>query len=521
MKKAVLCIALTLLAGLLLFQCGNRKEIAEAFYQKGVAFGRTEAVDSAFAAFGKALEADPRHVRANVYYQSLARYEFDQEEEIRAKYEGLAKKHPRDPVYQYLAANILDDYDKMKEKAESIIRIAPKSYLGYQLLGRANQSLGFDDDAVTAYEKAAVLEPAPAGSYASIGYIYLNSQEYDKAIDYLRKAVKADSSVTAYYPTLWRAQYMAASDSNREAVKQDILSEVGKVLEKNPHDLQLLSSLQYTYQSLGEAARADEVKKKIVELDSTGFYASYADYQKIYEKQTTRERLEAGEAFLKKYPKSSLRKYTYSMMFSYASNDPGIKPDAVEKIGLRWIEEFPKESSAYNSIAWDLYLKKPETYAKAVEYAGKGAAMAKGRSKGPILDTYGWALVKNGRYDEAVQALLEADSLYGAPDPEVYHHLGAAYLGAGDTEKGLSTIIHSLALKEDDEVNALFKEAYRNQFGSLEGAEKYLLDQVLAVSAVKEPYAAPDFTLDGIDGSQLASADHRGKVVLLNFWKPG
>jgi cytochrome oxidase Cu insertion factor (SCO1/SenC/PrrC family) len=35
---------------------------------------------------------------------------------------------------------------------------------------------------------------------------------------------------------------------------------------------------------------------------------------------------------------------------------------------------------------------------------------------------------------------------------------------------------------------------------------------------VRNPDAAPEFQLDGLDGKPLSLASERGKVVLLNFW---
>lgn len=52
------------------------------------------------------------------------------------------------------------------------------------------------------------------------------------------------------------------------------------------------------------------------------------------------------------------------------------------------------------------------------------------------------------------------------------------------------------------------------------GPQPAVADETLghALSALKEPVPAPDFSLRDMDGTKVALVDYRGKVVLLNFW---
>ena len=43
----------------------------------------------------------------------------------------------------------------------------------------------------------------------------------------------------------------------------------------------------------------------------------------------------------------------------------------------------------------------------------------------------------------------------------------------------------------------------------------------VAIKPVEKRNPAPDFTLKDADGKMLKLSDHKGKVVLLNFWATG
>ena len=38
------------------------------------------------------------------------------------------------------------------------------------------------------------------------------------------------------------------------------------------------------------------------------------------------------------------------------------------------------------------------------------------------------------------------------------------------------------------------------------------------IQAFAKPQVAPDFTLEDLQGKRVAMQDHRGQVILLNFW---
>ena len=96
--------------------------------------------------------------------------------------------------------------------------------------------------------------------------------------------------------------------------------------------MSFLSSLQYTYERMGEPDRALEMEAKVMELDTTGRFARGREFNKMWAQPTPKKQYEAAEKFLEKYPKDRMRQYVYSMMFRFAQMDPRMKNDDVEQL---------------------------------------------------------------------------------------------------------------------------------------------------------------------------------------------
>ena len=520
MKRKTITLWLSiLLIFTLLAACANKKEIAEQHFQAGREFSRNDQPDSALAQYKLALQANPRHIEANTYYQNLLRYELDKEDEVFDEYQTKAEEHPRDPVYRYLYARLEDDPDKMKEEAEGIIRLDSQYYYGHYLHGYANYRIGYDDDALDAFNKAVEIDPTNPDAYFYQAIIHNNNSEYDEAIETYKKIIELDTTRIYYYTSIWRIEYNRAED--KEVAKKGILTDIDAMLEKYPDDLIMLSSLRYLYRTMGEADRAKDAEEKLLVKDEKGVYAQGTDYNKIYQKPNNKERIQAANEFLKKYPKARMRKYVYSTWFRYAQNEPSFDAKDMDNIVNRWQAEFPRDVYAYYTPASGYYLDKGENYPKALELANRGLEISSRRMRRYLLDTKGWAHYKLGEYVEALTALAKADSLYEDPSSIGSYHLGAAYLKLNDLDRAIESLVQSLAIKEDKEVRDQFYVAYKEKHGSRKGADDFLVKEILAVSAVKEPFEAPDFTLASLTGEQVSLSSHIGKVILANFWKPG
>src|SRR4030042_2366424 len=96
----------------LLGSCGKHPELAENHYRAGRDFIARGETDSALVELRLAIQADAKHIQANVSYQNLMRYDLGKRDEVTAEYEARLRKHPNDPVYRYFSANLENDPER-------------------------------------------------------------------------------------------------------------------------------------------------------------------------------------------------------------------------------------------------------------------------------------------------------------------------------------------------------------------------------------------------------------------------
>jgi tetratricopeptide (TPR) repeat protein len=172
------------------------------------------------------------------------------------------------------------------------------------------------------------------------------------------------------------------------------------------------------------------------------------------------------------------------------------------------------DAEACNMVAWDL-VERSQFLDEAIALAAIGVQKAPDDgSKSPILDTQGWAHFMKGEYPRAIELLVQAIGLDKA-NTELQMHLAQAYDKAGRSKEALAIYTELLIPAEApmirERVEALSKAAGESPSGVFQR-----IDQAREANA--KPAAA--FTLKSYDGKELAFADTKGKVVLLNFWHP-
>jgi putative PEP-CTERM system TPR-repeat lipoprotein len=90
------------------------------------------------------------------------------------------------------------------------------------------------------------------------------------------------------------------------------------------------------------------------------------------------------------------------------------------------LRQDPKNPRALNNLAWAfLAIKDP----RATEYAERAFQLSPNMA--PVLDTYGWVLVNQGKVYEGIQLLLKAVAL-DEKNPEIRFHLAKALAQTGD-----------------------------------------------------------------------------------------
>jgi tetratricopeptide (TPR) repeat protein len=136
-------------------------------------------------------------------------------------------------------------------------------------------------------------------------------------------------------------------------------------------------------------------------------------------------------------------------------------------------------------------------------------------------DTLGWIYFKEGKHEEAIQALEKSfdkspkDFLQLPFYANSLFHLGTAYMKTNKNEKALPLLAKALMISDRPEIRSALNESYQKKFGSAEGLDGYIMEQRKQMAKL-----APDFTLKGLDGKDVSLSDFKGKVVLLNFFSP-
>jgi predicted Zn-dependent protease len=101
---------------------------------------------------------------------------------------------------------------------------------------------------------------------------------------------------------------------------------------------------------------------------------------------------------------------------------------------LRQAQNFPNRAAVLNNLAISSLEADP-----ALAYEAAKAAAELTPDSAPVIDTYGWVLAKQSRFEEALEVLRRAESLQ-ANDPSIQYHLGFTLYQLGRHEEGAREI---------------------------------------------------------------------------------
>jgi tetratricopeptide (TPR) repeat protein len=156
MKWMNITSILTIYVLVVLFVAGCTKEqppkleSAEAYYNRGLTYGKKGQYDRAISDFNKAIELNPKYAMA-FNDRGVAYF-----------YKGQCDK-------------AISDYNKA-------IEIDPEYYKAYSNRGNAYLYKGQINQAIPDYNKAIELNPGYALAYNNRGNVYLNKGQFDQAI---------------------------------------------------------------------------------------------------------------------------------------------------------------------------------------------------------------------------------------------------------------------------------------------------------------------------------------------------
>lgn len=396
------------------------------------------------------------------------------------------------------------------------------------------------------------------GAMYSRSYVYhyggLNSfrshQDPDSARLYIRREIEAHPDHLEAELFSLRISLDASSDSaERLAVARRLRSLEPRIGVNE----QLLRSLSGLYQSAGDTSASRMLGERILaEMPTTALARSlrWNGVMKITDADT---RFRLAEEFLEKENLETESRELYLSNLAYAYKDAARYSDAARALHRMKKPGF----QLYNQMAWT-FIEKNESLSAAVDWAARAvresrdpdsAAMRfyKTRgdwmrnhkfSKGMVLDTYGYGLLKLGRFKEAGNQLREAYEVFEGRDLDVNARYIEALMKSQQAQLAFETGLNCVRKgKKNDRVIELMKSAFASteksglHFDSLSSAQKSKFETLYAdarkenldsikvrvrESRVSLPPA--DFTLKMLDGTPVTLSSLKGKVVVLDFW---
>jgi serine/threonine-protein kinase len=231
---------------------------------------RAEAV----TAFERAMELDPRsaeiHLRAASNLLRLQRIA-EAEKHIATALE-LAPNHWEPWLHRGTLLYFTGNYPEAASAFEKSCSIAPDNYASQRSLGAAYVSLNRSDDAKAAFQRSLEARPTPS-ALSNLGTLLYYEQQYEKAVDAFRHAIKIDANKMDLWANLgdaWRfvpGHREDALDAYRHALRTG-----RNELARSPNDVALRCLMAATLAKSGSMDEARHVLKglagsKIVQPD--------------------------------------------------------------------------------------------------------------------------------------------------------------------------------------------------------------------------------------------------------------
>lgn len=404
-------------------------------------------------------------------YNSIAAVYFSQNE----KEEGLKsiqKAKVVDPAfpasYQNLATYFVASgkYEKAIEEYTALLRNDPQNFQAMLGLAALYEIKGNDNEALAYYQKAT--ETKQMTAFMAKASYHLKKRETSKSLKVLDEALKIDARNAAVLEM--KGRLLVNEKKYKEAIRvfeevEMVNPEAGlalkigtyitmketakalelarKIIEKYPSSARGYMVLGSIYESQKEYARAISEVKNGIRVDGTNAQA-FVYLGNLYE--ALKENTQAMTA----YDDASRKNPDFvPALFAQGAllEQTGKKKEAIGKYRTV-IEKSDAYVPALNNLAYlcaSGYGSKEEALRLAI------TAFKKEPGNAGVLDTLGFALLKNNRLDDSRKVLEKAVNLM--PDnPTVSYHLALAYKESGDKASALKMLQKALSLGTFEDV---------------------------------------------------------------------
>lgn len=442
---------------------------------RGVALLGKEDRDGARAAFEAAIQVDPKFVTG---YMNLARMDLSDKklEAAKARLNAILEFDPKSEAALMELARLASlqgdaktseallkravegnpdalqpgvamarlllekrDFEGALSAARSVYQQHPDSPLAIKSLGAAQLAAKQASSALTTFQRWVKAEPNNAQARFMLATAQAAAGNLDQAVESLNDVIKKEPKAFDAYQLLARVQadqkdYPGALRTARIIQRVFADSEQGYLIEA-----QILNRD-------GQADRAVSVLRKAQSIKPTARVAV------LLNKAMRLAGTPDADAPLREWLKTHADDQAVRLVAAMDANANGQFNQAISDYEAL-IKAQPNNVIALNNLAL-LYQKLDDK--RAVDTAKRAFELAP--KELAIMDTYGWALVANGRAKEALPVLEQALAL--KPDAhEVHYHFAAALAAAGDTTRAKRELERLMVRARDfaqkDEVRAL------------------------------------------------------------------
>jgi tetratricopeptide (TPR) repeat protein len=277
-------------------------------------------------------------------------------------------------------------------------------------------------------EEAIKLDPRAVAPLEAKGRVLLGQKEYRKALKTFDEVetVKQDQGIA-----LKIGAYVVMKDGAK-AVEQ-----AGRLIAKRPGSAQGHLLLASVYQGVGDLPSAIEEANRAIRIDGKSVEARLALGNLYQAKNQNDKAMATYQDALKLKPDAPQCQFAIGSLLDLT----GKKKEAAARYRAI-LEHNDNFVPALNNLAYlcaDGYGKKED----ALRFAISAFKLKPGDAG--VMDTVGYALLKNGRYLDAIKVMEKAVAMLPA-DPSVRYHLGLAYHLAGERSKAEQALQKAVSL---------------------------------------------------------------------------
>lgn len=403
-----------------------------------------------------------------VLYNTMAGAYFSQRKTAEGL-DSLRKAKEANPDYAAPYMNLAGYYLSRKEygkalgEYQALLKRNPNNIKALLATASTFAVMGKDAEALDYFRKAA--NTHQLAGYLALAEYHVRKKDTGKALSVLDEAIKADPRNAGALE--FKGKLLLSQKKYQEAAR------AFEALEKSNPD-RALPLLVGTYEIMKDTAKAEEAARKIIAgkpasargyLALASVYAGRNDLDRAIDTvkkgiDATGGNLEVRVALAKLYETKRQFPQALEIYQEIQKRNPGNIPAAfaegvvyermgsTEKAIGKYREILAKSETyvpALNNLAY-LYSDGPENLRRqALRFSARAYRLAPNHPG--IMDTYGYALLRNGKSREAA-AVLEKSAALLPSSPTVQYHLALAYTAHGDRQRAITSLQRALAVKD-------------------------------------------------------------------------